>query len=681
MASTNYTNDAIPNVSVSLNQVKSTSTSATIPFVPCIICKTPTGPIAELTPVSNYTEAISIFGNGNASTPALYGIQQYLKTYNYANIIRVAGSTAAEGEISLTRVNGDPDETITTTEYTLVTTYQPTDSYFINIDETYVPATKFNKVVQGIYNEVNKYSYTEVTSEFDPNETYYVLEGQRYVEVEITEFDPEVTYYTRSSNFDPSVDYYVIQDEHYVKVEIAEFEENVVYYTFTSNFDPTATYYTLAEGKFTTAEISSFDPEVDYYTNAGTAIDGFQVGINYYIEVTITEDTLGTIISGVTNYKTDSYNGDSISLVYNTTRNKWYITGTLNGVTYTTPKSTIDLSTATADVEEKVLDGLVNYWNALNTGITLKNEFINKVATDEAIDADDEITGTIIKGDSGNESISNEDVVSLFDLIEDPTVDVQDVVCAPEFRNYQIVNAGLNIKNTYFYIVSAEGKTLDEKEASIANYDASDKGVMYIPDGCIMADKSIVVPFEIAALYAWASTYTINRYYAPAGVKRATLDLVSKVVNNLTDDDALELYNQDIPANPVKYITNYGFVIYGQKTMDASQEFTNRINVANLVNYILITGRELLQPYLFDYAPISTFEKVYIDLYSMMNQLSINEVVYDDFKIVCDSSNNTDETLRKHELHASIAVRPINVVEYIFLDLTVTDEFGEGSEE
>ena len=148
------------------------------------------------------------------------------------------------------------------------------------------------------------------------------------------------------------------------------------------------------------------------------------------------------------------------------------------------------------------------------------------------------------------------------------------------------------------------------------------------------------------------------------------------ILDNLADDDAEVLYNADAPANPVKYISNYGYTLYGQKTMDASQEFTNRINVSGLVNYIQITGKNLLTRYLFEYTPISTFQQVYMDLAKMLDVLVSSSVIYSDYKVVCDESNNTDETLQNHELHAYVAIRPINVVEYIILDLTVTDDIG-----
>lgn len=383
------------------------------------------------------------------------------------------------------------------------------------------------------------------------------------------------------------------------------------------------------------------------------------------------------LITGKSDYKTDIYNGDEIRLVYNNIRTRLCIKGELNGTTYTSPLEIIDLSTASADELEKVLDKLVNNWNALNTGITLENKFINKLDSDKSLMNTDIAYGTIQLGNSGNsESISSEEIISMFDLIEDPRIITQDVVCAPEFRNWEVVNAGIELKNKYFYIVAATGKDLESKQDAVANYTISDKGVLYIPDACIMADETIEVPFECAALYAWATSFNASRYLAPAGTNRATLPLVTNVLNNLPDEDAEVLYNDTIPANPVRYITNYGFTLYGQKTMDASQQFTNRINVSGLVSYIQIEGRKILTPYIFEYTPVSTFQKVYLDLDKLLSTLAIKEVLYNDYKIICDESNNTKETLANHELHVSVAIRPVNVTEYIILDLTVTDDLG-----
>lgn len=499
--------DLLPNISVTLNQIKATSASTRVPINATVILKAKTGPIGTLTKVSSYTEAVKLFGLGDATTPALYGIEQYLKTYNYVNVIRIADTASAD------------------------------------------KATK-------------------------------------------------------------------------ATVSIVD-----------------------------TAE----DPEA--------------------------ANPIGEIIAGTSVYETDLYNTDKIYLNYNAARTRLSLSGTLNNTTYTTPLELIDLTTADAVALSAVLSKLVTNWNALNTGVTLVNKYINKTSEDPVISATDiannAVYGACGGGKTGNTaSITDNDVITLLNLLEVPTVETQDVVMAPEFRNHAVVNAGTALKNAYFYLVACNGSTLANKLDAIQNYVASDKGVLYTPSGCKMGDDTIVVPFEVAALYAWATTYNVNRYYAPAGAKRGVLNLVTDVVGNLTELESQDLYNNAIPANPVKYLTGYGYTLYGQKTMDASQVFTNRINVSNLVNYITIQGNQILQPYLFEYTPISTFQKLYLDLDKMLSDLAVQEVLYDDYQIICDTSNNTTETLANHELHATLAIRPVNVTEYIYLDLTVTDELG-----
>lgn len=668
--------DLLPNISVTLNQIKATSGTRRVPINATVLLKAKSGPIGELTKISSYSEAVKIFGLGDATTPALYGIEQYLKTYNYVNIIRVASNQAAKATVDL-KVEGEPSGQ-TVQVYvpvdTAVTPFDPTKTYYVLDEESHVYKVATKKV--------ETFEELDLEATFDSTVTYYQLVDGNYVEAKKTTY----TTVEASDEFDENADYYTeaeISGDYVRMKDIDEFGST----TTAENFEARKTQLAEQGMSFAIRTVTNdpldtaFTDYVEYYyikVIVEEPITEFEVGVTYYLLEEHEEPVgLGTIITGESVYKTDIYNGDIIKLVYNSTRTRLSISGELNGITYTTPLELIDLSTATADVVEGVLDKLVSNWNALNTGIVLENKFINKTPEDETLTPTTLVSGTLQLGDSGNDNtITNDDVISLFELIEDPTIETQDVVMAPEFRNYSVVNAGTSLENAYFYIVSATGTTLAEKQDATTNYNASDKGVMYIPDSCIMGDTSITVPFEVAALYAWATTYNVNRYYAPAGVKRGVLNLVSNILNNLSDLDAEVLYNMDVPANPVKYLTNYGFTVYGQKTMDASQVFTNRINVSNLVNYIRIQGNIILQPYLFEYTPVSTFQKVYLDLDKMLSSLATQEVLYDDYQIVCDTTNNTVETLANHELHASLAIRPVNVTEYIYLDLTVTDKLG-----
>lgn len=492
-------NDKIPNIDVKLSQLKSKRVNSRVPLNVTVFCKTETGPIGEFVRIGSYGEAVSLFGLGTDRTPALFGVEQVLRSYGFINIVRIASDTAEFGTVEVNL-----------------------------LDEDLLP----------------------------------------------------------------------------------------------------------------------YEPEIK-------------------------------LLSGVTEYKTDIYNGDEVKLVYDDVRTRLSIRADLNGTFYSTPLEIIDLSTAKAPVVEAVLDKLVKVWNSLKTGIILTNEFTNKLEDDTSIKPTDIAVGTVELGDSGVvTNLGDDEIIELFSLLEDPKIEKQDIIIIPEFRDHKIVNEAIKIKNKYFFITAAEGDSTEAKLNKIANYDISDEAVCYIPSKCTMYDSKIEVPFECAVIYAWANSYSDSRYKAPAGTNRATLPLVTDILDNLNDLGTEELYNNSIPSNPVKYMSGYGFVLYGQKTMDASQPFTNRINVSGLTNFIKGESQKILNPYIFEYTPLGTFQKIYMDLSKMFDSLVHQDVIYDDYQIVCDESNNTQETLSNHELHVSVAVRPLNVTEYIYLDLTVTDQLG-----
>lgn len=490
--------EKLPNISVNLSQVKADTSNIQVSFNATVFCKAETGPIGEVVKVTSYNEAVKTFGIGTSRTPALYGIEQVLKSYGTLNIVRLASNSAA----------------------------------------------------QGTFEAILKDSSSE------------------------------------------------------------PYEGNI------------------------------------------------------------------KVLSGKTDYKTDLFNGDEVKLEYDSTNTRLYIKATLNGTTYKTPLELIDLSTATApDIEAKITK-LVNIFNELGTGVTLKNEYINKTASDRAIAATDIVKGTFGTGDSGLTGITNEIVTELFKLIDDVKFTKQDVIICPEFRDAEVVNAGIALKNKYFYIVGIEGETLLDKQTKIDTYTQSDEGVAYIPSKCYFGDTTIEVPFECAALYVWANTYNDSRYKAPAGTRRGILPIVTDLIDNLTEEDAEVIYNGNIPANFVKYISGYGFTVFGQKTMDATQDFTNRINVSGLVSFITVEGEKLLYPYLFEYTPIGTYQQVSMDISKLLDTLVTQDIINNNYRVVCDNSNNTPETLANHELHVLVAIQPISVTEYIYLELTVTDQLG-----
>ena len=51
-----------------------------------------------------------------------------------------------------------------------------------------------------------------------------------------------------------------------------------------------------------------------------------------------------------------------------------------------------------------------------------------------------------------------------------------------------------------------------------------------------------------------------------------------------------------------------------------------------------------------------------------------------DFKIICDSSNNTPEVIDRNELRVKIGIKPVKTIEFIIIDLCVLNTGASWSE-
>jgi phage tail sheath protein FI len=51
-----------------------------------------------------------------------------------------------------------------------------------------------------------------------------------------------------------------------------------------------------------------------------------------------------------------------------------------------------------------------------------------------------------------------------------------------------------------------------------------------------------------------------------------------------------------------------------------------------------------------------------------------------DYNVLCDNTNNTVETIDRHELHMKVAIKPIKAIEYIIIDLDVINGSSEMEE-
>jgi phage tail sheath protein FI len=157
---------------------------------------------------------------------------------------------------------------------------------------------------------------------------------------------------------------------------------------------------------------------------------------------------------------------------------------------------------------------------------------------------------------------------------------------------------------------------------------------------------------------------TNDPWFSPAGYSRGQIKNVIKLAYNPTKTDRDTLYQAGI--NPVITIPGQGTVLFGDKTMLTKPSAFDRINVRRL--FIALEKA------------IGTASKFQLfELNDTFTQAQFRNIVepflrdvqgrrgITDFKVVCDSSNNTPDVIDANQFRADIYVKPARSINYITL--------------
>ena len=174
------------------------------------------------------------------------------------------------------------------------------------------------------------------------------------------------------------------------------------------------------------------------------------------------------------------------------------------------------------------------------------------------------------------------------------------------------------------------------------------------------------VPPSIKAMGTYILTdKQYNWWDAPAGMRRGVINMVETSFNP-TRVQAGEIY--DVNWNYAIHYLNDGIIQEGQKTFQTRQSALDRVNVRRLIGrikrYVYFASRQ----FLYESHTQATREK-YVKTITPFFQDLVNRGGLYDFKIICDSSNNTPEVIDRNELRVKIGIKPVKAIEFIIIDL------------
>lgn len=172
-------------------------------------------------------------------------------------------------------------------------------------------------------------------------------------------------------------------------------------------------------------------------------------------------------------------------------------------------------------------------------------------------------------------------------------------------------------------------------------------------------------PETAEAVAAHAYTHQIADIFdAAAGIQRGVMQGAIDIAFNPSEKEASKLYTKSF--NYAKRRPNGTYTVEGQKTWTSTESALNR----GSVRYTFL----VLERYAYDssqkfvYQPNNQFTRTQFKdiLESPLKRLKNVEGVTD-YAVVCDSSNNTEDTIAQNEMRAYIGISPTYTAEFIII--------------
>lgn len=175
-------------------------------------------------------------------------------------------------------------------------------------------------------------------------------------------------------------------------------------------------------------------------------------------------------------------------------------------------------------------------------------------------------------------------------------------------------------------------------------------------------------PPSIKAMGVYVNTdVNFNYWDAPAGLNRGIIAATDVAFSPVASQADL-IYDKSW-----NYAINYpndGIVLEGQKTLQVRASSLDRVNVRRLCLRLERAVGKVLRYFLYEAHTAYTRQRVVDAITPYFRSAKISGGLYD-YKIVCDETVNTPETIDRNELHVSIGIKPVKTIEYIMVDFVV----------
>ncbi len=196
------------------------------------------------------------------------------------------------------------------------------------------------------------------------------------------------------------------------------------------------------------------------------------------------------------------------------------------------------------------------------------------------------------------------------------------------------------------------------------SYGVMDSGYKYQFDKYNNTYRYVPLNADIAGLMARTDNVR-DPWWSPAGFNRGQILNAVKLSWNPNKAERDLLYKNNI--NPVCIFPGEGIVLYGDKTLQQKASAFDRINVRRLFITLEKTISNAAKYALFEFNDDFTRAQFVSLVEPLLRDIKAKRGIYD-YKVVCDTSNNTQQVIDTNQFIGDIYIKPAKSINFIQLN-------------
>tara|TARA_Y100001970_G_scaffold5928_1_gene6649 strand:- start:25298 stop:27547 length:2250 start_codon:yes stop_codon:yes gene_type:complete len=291
----------------------------------------------------------------------------------------------------------------------------------------------------------------------------------------------------------------------------------------------------------------------------------------------------------------------------------------------------------------------------------------------------------------GQYSVSNTDVTTAYQLVEDPESQTIDfLLTGPSGTDDPsaiakitgLVNIAEERRDCMVFVSPRRANVVGQtntttittnivdfmKQLPSSSYVVFDSGYKYIYDKYSDVYRYIPCNGDMAGL-CLQTTEVSEAWFSPAGFQRGVLRNAIKLAFTPTKTQRDNLYANRI--NPIVAFPGQGVVLFGDKTALGFASAFDRINIRRLFLVIERVIQSAAKSQLFEQNDESQ-RSLFVNIIEPYLRDVQGRRGITDFIVKCDSSNNTPEAVDRGEFYAEIFIKPTRTINYITLTFVAT---------